>query len=1123
MMNMRTPTLASSALALALAMPANAQEGFAITLNGNAVAGDPVVVDTVRRTDVALANADVQVVFDGLGAVPRLDLELIGDPGQAGDTVTLQSALNYPAFVQRGEVRVIDRAALGGPRTVATVPVNPNGQVALTLPEGDDLVVVHRVYDAQGRFDETAPLSVMRADDRGLAEGVEDGNDSARRRGIPVSGGAVTVTGTDVAPGARVVALGEVVPTDRDGGFVIQRILPPGDYGVDVNVNGAGQRVDLTRDITIPNSEWFYVATADLTFGIREGDSTDGRETYQTGRVAGFFDGKTANGTRITGSVDTGEGDLDQIFRRLDERDPRQLLLRVDPADLYPTYGDDSTIEDRTPTSGKIFLRIERQANYLQWGDFDSDLGDNDFVQNDRSLYGLSAGLATSSVTSRGDARASLSLYAAQPDMLPQRDVFLGTGGTVFFLEKQDIAQASETISIQLRDPDTGRVIDTQTLIAGEDYAINYIQGIITLRRPLTATANEGLFSIGSARDADVVLVAAYEHTPTAGDVEGFAYGGRAEGWVSDNLRFGVSGMLDETGVTDHQVVGVDVLYAMSDNSFVKIELAQSEGTGFDSTFSADGGLIVDDIAASGSDGQAFKIEAQADLEELGFDGEGVVNAYYEERTAGFSSLDLNVASDETLYGLTADVMLMDRLTLLVGFDHYENAAGVRNIDGTWQLTYAASDQWEYAVGVEVQDNVGGTNAGNRTDVAAKVTYSPTETASVYVFGQATVDVSQLPENNRYGVGGSYEFSSGWTVAGEVSDGDFGVGGRITASNDDGNGNTRYVGYELEPGRDYDGIALRGRDRGRLVAGATQTVSGTVDMFGENTYDVFGRHRSLTSAYGLTYAPNDALSVTTAFELGRVDDGDGYDFERQALTLGVIYETEQLSASGRVEYRTEDGLQNGIQVNADTLLVAANAAYKFDEERRLVFSADLARSETAQSTLVDGNYADVVLGYAFRPIDNDKLNVLARYRYLYDLYGLRDATDDSGIRQRSHVVSVDATYDLNQQWTLGGKIGYRSSQTLDADGNLDAANDAWLAAASARWHLVKDWDALIEVRQLNLLDAGTTETSALGAVYKNLGQNLKVGVGYNFGTFSDDLTDLTLDDQGAFLNIVAQF
>ena len=39
-------------------------------------------------------------------------------------------------------------------------------------------------------------------------------------------------------------------------------------------------------------------------------------------------------------------------------------------------------------------------------------------------------------------------LFAAQPDMLPQRDTFRSTGGSVYFLDKQDIAAATETITV---------------------------------------------------------------------------------------------------------------------------------------------------------------------------------------------------------------------------------------------------------------------------------------------------------------------------------------------------------------------------------------------------------------------------------------------------------------------------------------------------------------------------------------------------------------------------------------------------------------------------------------------------------------------------------------------------
>ncbi|MEJ6399510.1 hypothetical protein [Yoonia sp. 208BN28-4] len=1120
------PVGANTEPATAPALPVT---GFVISVNGNAIAGDRQVVDIVRQTDVQIANADVQVTFDGLGAEPRLDLETVGaaQAYRAGEVVTIQSALNYPAYVTRGELRVVDRGAAGGPRTVLTAPIDPNGRASITVPQGRDLVVVHRVYDGAGRFDETRPLALSSGDNRPNLDGVEEGVDSAAVRNIPVAGGAVTVSGENVARGANVVALGEAVQASPDGSFVIQRILPAGDYGVDVAVNGAGQNVNLIRDVTIPASEWFYVATADLTFGLREDGQTGERESYQTGRIAGYVDGRTDTGVQITASIDTGEGDLDTIFQGLDERDPRQLLLRVDPEDLYPTYGDDSTLVDNTPTSGKLYLRIEQDGNYVQWGDFDATLGDNEYVSNDRTLYGLQGVYATRATTTRGDAQARVLAYAAQPGRLPQRDTFLGTGGSVFFLEKQDIAAGSDQLEIQLRDPDTGRVIETRTLVAGQDYAINYIQGIVTLTRPLASDVQAGLVQDGAIGNADAVLVAAYEHTPVASDLEGFAYGARAEGWVTDTLRFGVVGQLDETGVTDHRVIGADILYQPTADTFVRLDYAQSEGTGFGSTFSPDGGLIVQEIAGAGSEGEAFKLTARASLADFGVAADGSIGAYFERRTEGFASLDTQVTSatgDETFWGIDGDVAITDQLHIAGAYESYENDAGETKLTGAAEVTYRVSDRIAYAVGIESQDRTGGTSEGSRTDLAARVTFTPNDQIALYVFGQGTIARENLRENNRYGLGGAYDFGNGWSIAGELSDGTLGEGGLITATYADEAGNTRYLGYEVDPGRELDGIALRGRDRGRIVAGATTQVSDTVNTYGETSYDLFGDYRSLISAYGVTYTPNDTWSLTSAIEVGRVRDDDRYDFDRNALSFGTTYQDTQLSVAGRVEYRTEDGLRDGTQVNSDTLLVSADAVYKITEEQRFVFSADVARSETDQSDLLDGNYANVVLGYAFRPVEDDRLNVLARYRYLYDLYGLRDAEDeDEGPRQRSHVLSVDASYDLNETWTIGGKLGYRSAET-SPDGTSDfAQNDAWLAVASARYHMVHNWDALVEVRSLNLVQAETQENSVLGAVYRHINPNVKVGVGYNFGTFSDDLTDLTYDDQGVFINLIAKF
>ena len=1106
--------------------PATGGAGFVISVNGAPIAGDARVADTVRQTDLALANADVQVTFDGLGADPRLDLEIIG-PGRIfapGDTVSLQSALNYPAYVTRGELRVIDLDARGGPRTMLVAPIAPNGQATVTLPQGDNLVIVHRVYDATGRYDETAPLVLGRADVRALADGVEEGSDNTGRRRIPVYGGAVTVSGSNVAPGASVLALGETIRPDPSGGFVIQRILPAGDYGVDVQIQGAGQNLSETRDITIPASEWFYVATADLTFGTQSGD---GPGTYTTGRLAFYVDGKTETGLNITASADTGEGDIDQIFRQFDEKDPRNLLLRIDPDDLYPTYGDDSTAVDNTPTSGKFYFRIERAGNFVQWGDFRANVAGGEYVRNERTLYGLQAQYATAGQTSTGEARAQIMLYAAQPDMLPQRDTFRGTGGSVYFLDKQDIASATETITVQVRDPDSGRILQTRSLTAGRDYQINYVQGIVTLSQPLQSSAGGGIVTNGALGDAEVVLVVQYEYTPTSGDIDGFATGGRVEGWITDQVRVGLSGIVEQTGTADQTAVGVDLLYQFSEATYASIEAARTQGPGFGTTFSADGGLIIDTVSPTAGDGTAIKAQVRVGLADLGLDSDGAIGAYVEQRSQGFSTLDRQVTAttgDEDLWGVYVDAAATDRLRFSANYDSYENAAGDVDHTGRAEAEYDISAALTLGLGVELQDKDTGTENGTRTDLAVRLTYGFSDTASVYVFGQNSVAVNGLPRNDRVGLGGTYAFANGWTVAGELSDGSLGTGGKLQFNREDAGGNTSYFGYELEPARELSGVTLRGTDAGRFVVGGTNQVSSTVAVFGENTYDMFGQHHALTSAYGLTYTPNDYLSYTTALEIGTIQDNFENDFDRRAVSFGVKYQDQALTASGRIEYRTEDGLLSGEQVSANTLLIAANAAYKIDEVQRLLFSADLAQSQTDESAILNGDYADIVLGYAYRPVEDDRLNILARYRYLYDMFGQRvDDVDENGPRQRSHVISIDASYDISRTWTIGGKIGYRVSETSANDTADFVQNDAWLVVANARMHLVHDWDILIEARELGTVQAQGRDFGVLAAVYKQLGNHLEVGVGYNFGQISDDLTDLTDDSQGAFINLVAKF
>jgi hypothetical protein len=55
---------------------------------------------------------------------------------------------------------------------------------------------------------------------------------------------------------------------------------------------------------------------------------------------------------------------------------------------------------------------------------------------------------------------------------------------------------------------------------------------------------------------------------------------------------------------------------------------------------------------------------------------------------------------------------------------------------------------------------------------------------------------------------------------------------------------------------------------------------------------------------------------------------------------------------------------------------------------------------------------------------------------------------------------------------------------------------------------------------LNLRDISQIRRGALTTIYRYIGKNAKVGVGYNFTDFSDDLTDLRYNHKGAFVNFI---
>ena len=1107
--------------------------GFAISLDNAPVAGARSPANPGRDADRALSRADVDVRFEGLLAERILNVSTtdLRTGYRAGEVVTFDAAMNYPAYVSRAEVLILDRAARGTP-VIQSIRTAPNSSARWTMPAdgSGDYAYVLRVYDANGRYDETAPLALTRTNTAGdtLAPFATpaEGEDRTARRGIPATGGLVTISGKGATPGGTVDVMGELVPVASDGTFVVTRVLPAGDQVVRTTVGGQ----TIVRDVEIPRSDWFYVGLADVTLGYRTGGINDVSESYTDGRLAYYVRGVTESGYSVVSSLDTQYGPLEDIFSRLNDKDPRRVLdrLRADADDLYPTYGDDSTFFDDTPTSGNIYVRIEDENTRLTWGDFSAGVTGGGLLQNGRDLYGAEVRYQSGSVTASGEPVFQGTAYAAQPETLPQRDILRGTGGSVYFLTRQDVLLGTTKLTVQVVDRDTGFVIDSRDLVDGIDYEIDHLQGVVILTGPLGSSAADGGLITNGGGEYDVSLIAQYEYTPTSTTVDSTVFGGRATAWVSDTLRFGATVMSEDTGRGDQRMAGVDLRWQPGALSYAEVQVARTDGPGFDRSLSTDGGLTITSTGGATSDqAQALRFDSRFDLQEMGLATPGYVGLYYERKDAGFSTLLQDIDQDQTLVGVEGEVAVTQALRFSFDAERFERDGGDERSEAEVALAYTISDAWQVEAGFAALDKTTVGNAddtGQRTDAALRVTYTASEDLTLYAFGQQTLSVSGgLSENDRFGLGVETQLNENTRLTAEASDGDAGAGGALRLTYAPTADNEVYLGYTLDPTRNGAGSELV--DNGTVVMGGRYRVSDSVTTFAETVLDMPGNQRSLTEAYGVSYQANDQWTIVGSMERGTVTDTLDGDFDRLALSFGSAYvQDEDLSLRARIEYRDEDG--EGMTRDRDTWAFTAGYSNQVAEDWRMLMSVDALYSESAEDDFRDGEYVRANLGYAYRPIDNERFNMLLGYSYLRDLPGVdqvgSDGTDEQPL-QISHVLSVAGNYDLNEEFTLGAKLGYRSSEIADRGTDAFTDNTAALLALRLDWHVIHEWDVMGEGRVLHTEETGTTETGAVVGVYRQMNENLSVGMAYEWGSVSDDATDIEYDGQGLMLNIVGKF
>src|SRR5262249_56453843 len=134
---------------------------------------------------------------------------------------------------------------------------------------------------------------------------------------------------------------------------------------------------------------------------------------------------------------------------------------------------------------------------------------------------------------------------------------------------------------------------------------------------------------------------------------------------------------------------------------------------------------------------------------------------------------------------------------------------------------------------------------------------------------------------------------------------------------------------------------------------------------------------------------------------------------------------------------------------------------------RLIGKLDHSVSDSSLGDFYAGGYTEAVVGYAYRPVRNDRLNAIAKYTYFYNVptmgqVGLQNTAAE--FLQKSHIAALDVNYDLTANWSVGSKYAYRIGQeSLDRVNPKFFANPAQLAVARVDWRFPKGWDGLAGV------------------------------------------------------------
>ena len=960
------------------------------------------------------------------------------------------------------------------------------------------------------------------------------GTNELIKQNIPITGSRVRIFGQDIPEGYNIEINGKNYPIDLERKFASEHLLPIGNYVFDLTLSGEKGTITKPLKVDVTGKYMFLAALADINIsenkvtGNIEPLSSDDRyddDLLIEGRLAFYLKGKVKGKYLITAHADTQERELSQLFNGFLDKDPVDIFRRLDPDKYYPVYGDDSTTTRDVDTQGRFYVRVDWDKSLALWGNYNTGMTDTEYSQYNRSLYGAALNWKSTESNVYGQEKSQLKAFISEAQTALGHSEFLGTGGSIYYLKHTDILAGSDKLVIEVRNPDTGITVDRIDLTRDADYQIDEIQGRIILSRPLLSFSRNSQNSIIRDQPLDgnqLLLLVDYEYLPNGFSADHLTAGGRAKHWFNDHIAVGLSYVDENRAGNDYQLAGADLTLQAGKGSYIKVEHSNTRNSQAPIFYSDNGGLtfqqmnIIDEELTGGDkSGDALSFEARANLKALGYTEQELTAAAWHKNTgAGFSIARRDLTEDITEQGIEVSGQYSQTGHYSTSITKQESGNNERE-----EISFFIQQNLDNSgnISAEIKQIKEQQNSQSQTGLLAALGYRQRLTPSFELYGiaQGTLEADDGYENNDLiTLGGKYILESRSSIGAEYATGHRGDTAALDIDYQVNSDHNLYSRYSWST--DTTSPLLASNDTNGLTFGHRSRVTDSLNVFNE-TQTINERNESgFVHVFGVNYLLSQGWNLGGSLQHGELALIAG-NVERDAATLSLGFRDKDMQWQTKLEYREDQGAEERTQ-----WLTTNRLNYLVNDSWRIAAKYNYSDTEDEISPDANATFTEASVGFAYRPFDNNRWNLLGKYTYLYDLRGL--AQTNFGTDQKSQIYTLEGTYRYNPVWEFAAKLGRRTGELRSGRGIGEFFKSTVnFSALQTRYHIVKQWDALLEFRTLKVVEDNSTRNGWLVGIDRHIGQHFKVGIGYNFTDFSDDLKLTDYEYKGWFINLVGKY